>query len=133
MPEKRAAMTVQQPKPPKGLGVEGRALWRSIVTDVAGQGIELDARELSWLRHAGKLADRVAQLEEALDGADLIVPGHAKQPVANPLLGEVRQHQALLAQTLGRLRVDVVEPGVGQAVTGNRFRAAANVRWHGSA
>jgi hypothetical protein len=82
-------MTVRQPKPPKGSGVEGRSLWRTIVADVSGQGIELDAREMSWLRHAGKLADRVARLEEALDGADLIVPGHAKQPVANPLLGEV--------------------------------------------
>jgi hypothetical protein len=132
-PEKRVAMTVRQPKPPKSLGVEGRSLWRAIVADVAGRGIELDARELSWLRQQGKLADRVAMLEEALDGADLIVPGHAKQPVANPLLGEVGQHQALLAQTLGRLRVDVVEPGAGQPVTGNRFRSAALSRWRGSA
>jgi hypothetical protein len=126
-------MTVRQPEPAKGLGVEGCLLWRAIVADTAGQGIELDARELSWLRHAGKLADRIGDLEEALDGADLIVPGHAKQPVAHPLLAEVRQHQALLAQTLGRLRLDVVEPGVGQAVTANRFRSAALSRWHGGA
>jgi hypothetical protein len=126
-------MTVRQPKPAKGLGVEGRSLWRAIVADAAGQGLELDARELSWLRHAGKLADRIAALESALEGADLIVPGHAKQPVANPLLAEVRQEQALLAQMLGRLRVDVAEPGAGQPVTNNRFRSAALTRWRGSA
>jgi len=124
-------MTVRQPKPPKGLDVEGRSLWRAIVADAADQGLALDARELSWLRHAGKLADRIGELEGALDGADMIVPGHAKQPVANPLLTEVRQHQALLAQMLGRLRLDVVESGAGQAGVPNRFRSAALSRWYG--
>jgi hypothetical protein len=117
------------PRPPKGLGVEGRALWRVIVADAAGQGLELDARELTWLRHAAKLADRIAGLEEALAGEPLVVPGHAKQPVANPLLPEIRQNQALLAQTLGRLRLDVAENSSGQVVGSNRFRSAALARW----
>jgi hypothetical protein len=92
----------------------------------------LDARELTWLRHAGKLADRVAELEAAMAGEALIVEGHAKQPVVNPLLGEIRQNQALLAQTLGRLRLDVVEASPGQVVTGgNRYRSAALSRWSG--
>ncbi len=120
---------VAGPKPPKGLAAEGRALWRVICADAAGQGLELDARELVWLRHAAKLADRIGELETAMAAQQLIVEGHAKQPVANPLLGEIRQNQALLAQTLGRLRLEVAESSSGQAVTGNRHRAAALARW----
>jgi hypothetical protein len=101
-------MTANQPKPPPDLAAEGKRLWRAIVADAAGQGLELDARELAWLRTAGKLADRVAALEAELVGADIVV-GHAGQPVANPLLAEIRMHSALLAQTLARLRVDLVE------------------------
>jgi hypothetical protein len=52
-------------------------------------------------------------VERELEGADVIVPGHAGQPVANPLLGELRQHQALLAQTIARIRVDVVHAASG--------------------
>jgi hypothetical protein len=94
------------------------------------QGLELDARELTWLRNAGKLADRIGALEAELASAEMIVKGHAGQPVANPLLAEVRQHQALLAQTLARLRLDVVETAAGGA-----YRAAigeassARSRW----
>jgi hypothetical protein len=127
-------MRVKQPEPPSGLGTEGRRLWREIVADTADQGLEFDARELSWLRHACKIADRVNQLEAELNGAEMVVKGHDGQPVANPLLTEVRQHQALLAQTPGRLRLDVPEqPGTGKPAIGNRHRAAALTRWYGSA
>jgi hypothetical protein len=122
---------IRKPKPPSELRAEGRRVWREIVADTAGQGLELDARELTWLRHAAKLADRVAALEDAMTDQPLVVPGHASQPVAHPLLGEIRQTQALLAQTLGRLRVDVSESTGGIVnAGGNRFRAAANARWN---
>jgi hypothetical protein len=64
------------------------------------------------------LADRIGALEAELASAQMIVKGHAGQPAANPLLAEVRQHQPLLAQTLARLRLDVVETaaGTGQVV-----------------
>jgi hypothetical protein len=55
------------------------------------------------------LSDRIAALEAEIAGADMIVPGHAGQPVALPLLGEIRLDPALLAPTLGRLRADLYE------------------------
>ena len=76
------------PKPPPELGSDGRSMWSAIVDDAASQGIELDAKELVWLRQAALLADTIARIETVLATADLIVPGHAKQPVAQPLLAE---------------------------------------------
>ena len=77
-----------------------------------------------------KLADRIAALEAAIEDQALVVPGHAKQPVSHPLLAEIRQYQTLLAQTLARLRLDVVETAARGAVVGNRQRAAALSRWY---
>jgi hypothetical protein len=116
-------------KAPADIGVEGRRLWRSICADAAGQDLQLDAREREWLRRACKAADRIALIEAALVDADLVVPGHAKQPVSHPLLTELRQTEALLAQTLARLRVDVAENEAGIPVAVNQHRAAALARW----
>jgi hypothetical protein len=119
------------PRPPADLGDEGRRLWREILKDADDQGLTLDARELVWLRSAGKLTDRIADLELAMANQPLVVPGHAKQPVSHPLLTEIRQYYGLLAQTLGRLRLDVAEDKAGNLVGGNRFRSAALTRWAG--
>jgi hypothetical protein len=122
-------MTAKQPKPPADLSSEGRRLWRAIVADAAGQGLEFDQREIAWLRMAGQLADRAAELAAAQAEQPLIVRGHAQQPVASPLLAEWRMTCQLLAQTLARLRVDVVETATSGTVAGNRYRDAALARW----
>ncbi|CCK58008.1 Protein of unknown function [Mycobacterium canettii CIPT 140070010] len=64
-------MPAEQSKPsaPRGLGPRGRKLWRAIICDAAGQDISLDSRELVWLEEAGRLADRIEQLEVALSDA----------------------------------------------------------------
>jgi hypothetical protein len=51
--------TAKQPKPPAELGAEGKRLWRTIVADAAAQQLELEARELEWLKQAGRIADRI--------------------------------------------------------------------------
>jgi hypothetical protein len=84
--------------------------------------------ELVWLRSAGKLTDRIGELESAMADQPLVVPGHAKQPTSHPLLTEIRMYYALLAQTLGRIRVDLVDSGSGGLVLGNRHRTAALAR-----
>jgi len=119
---------VKVPRPPADLASAGRALWRDIVADASAQGVELDAQELIYLRQAGKIADSIAVMESALAGADLVVSGSTKQPVANPLIAELRMHRQLLAQTVARISTDVADEssGVGGA---NRFRAAAESRW----
>jgi hypothetical protein len=83
-----------------------------------------------WLRSAGKIADRIAMLEAEIGGTDVIVPGYNGQPVANPLLAEIRLHSQLMAQTLARLRIDVVDTKADGPVVGNRYRAAVLSRWN---
>ncbi len=126
-------MQVKQPKAPPELGPEGRRLFRQIVADAAGQGIELTAAELTYLRQAGKLADTIALMEQALVGAELVVPGYLnKGSVINPLLSELRMHRQLLGQTVARIDLDVPEAsGAGATGGNNRFAAAALSRWHG--
>jgi hypothetical protein len=126
---------VKQPKPPPELGAEGKKLWRQIVTDAAGQGVELTAAELTYLRQAGKLADTIALMEQALVGAELVVPGYLnKGSVISPLVPELRMHRQLLVQTVNRIDLDVPDaPGIPAATgTSNRFRAAALSRWAGA-
>jgi hypothetical protein len=123
---------VKQPKPPPELGPEGKKLFRQIVADAAGQGIELTAAELVYLRQAGKLADSIALMEEALAGAELIVPGYMNKGLqANPLISELRMRRQLLGQTVARIDPNVPEPaGITGGAGGNRFRQAALARWN---
>lgn len=125
-----------KPRPPTGLSRAGRRQWKQVIDDADSQDIDLDSRELYWLEDAARLADRIDQLEEALaESGDHVVPGHAGQPVAHPLLGEIRQSRMLRAQMLARIRVSAPE----EKLTGNvlplglQQRDAANKRWRGTA
>jgi hypothetical protein len=120
-------------KPPAGLGTAGRQLFRQIARAVAQDDLELTAPEHRFLWSAAKLTDRIAELEAAIDGADMVVPGYNGQPVAHPLLTEIRQHHLLVSQLLARLKLDVPEDaGVLGAAGVNKARAAANKRWRGA-
>jgi hypothetical protein len=59
------------------------------------------------LEDACRLADRIDQMETTLAESEtgLMVKGYQGQPVAHPLLGEIRQSRQLRAQTLARIRV----------------------------
>jgi hypothetical protein len=118
-----------QPAPLKGLAASGRKLWKSIVSDCAGQGLSLDSRELIWLEQAARLADRIVELEDRLAGDHFVVRGHAGQPVANGLLAEARQTRMLLAQMIARIRVDAPVEATGVPAGVNQHRRAANARW----
>jgi hypothetical protein len=117
---------------PGGLGAAGRRLWKTVISDADSQDIDLDSRELAWLEDACRLTDRLDQLEAELEAAGtFMVKGVASQPVAHPLLGEIRQTRALRAQMLARITVTAPE----EKQSGNVFtlgvqqRAAANKRW----
>jgi hypothetical protein len=120
-------------KPPAGLRRAGRQLWKHIAHAAAQDDLELTATEHRWLWSACTLTDRVADLETAIDGADMVVAGYNGQPVAHPLLTEIRQHHLLISQTLARIKLDVPEDGGVLSVAGvNKARGAANRRWRGS-
>jgi hypothetical protein len=130
-------MTEQQlPRAPSGLLRAGRRLWKSIVEDADSQDIELDALERSYLEDACRLADRIDQMETTLAQSEtgLMVKGYQGQPVAHPLLGEIRQSRQLRALTLARIRVTPPagkgsEAGGALLPMGVQQRDAANARW----
>lgn len=123
---------VGRPRAPGGLGVAGRRLWKTVILDADSQEIDLDSREIAWLEDACRLTDRLEQLEAELEAAgSYMTIGVAKQPVAHPLLGEIRQTRALRAQMLARITVSPPEEKQSASVfpLGVQQRDAANKRW----
>lgn len=115
-----------KPKAPSGLGTSGRALWREIVG-----GYDLRPDELRVLVDACREADLVDRLEAALSESDLVVTGSKNQPVASPLVPEVRQHRTALASLLKALKLPDNPACADRASTyvSEQARAAARARW----
>jgi hypothetical protein len=112
---------------PRGLGAEGRALWRDVCAD-----FDLRPDELRVLQHACATADLLAALQKEI-GADLLVAGSMGQMRANPLLDQVHKHRLLLARLLGQLALpddpaDVGRGALAQARSVSARRAAL-ARW----
>lgn len=112
------------PKPPKGIGSAGSALWSGI----AGK-YELRADESRVLLDACALADVVATLEAAMVGQDLMIKGSMGQMILNPLLSEQKTHRTALASLLRQLKLpdDASSDQGGELSAKNR--TAANARW----
>src|SRR5439155_982700 len=127
-------MSVRAAKAPAELGAAGRRLWSAIARQVASDGLELDARELEWLRGAGVEADMLATIEAALVGAPMTVRGAQGQLVAHPLLSEARRSRAQIAALLGKIGLEdpLAAVGRGGRTTSTSARHAAMTR-HGSA
>lgn len=128
---------VRKARPPADLGDAGRKLWDTIARQVAGDGLELDARDLGLLREAAATKDELARLELGLADAPLTVTGSTGQVRPHPLFDEVRKSRALLRQLLSQL--DLADPTTAQNVNGQGnpgnsavHRAAAHARWRGT-
>ncbi len=91
--------TEKTPRPPKGLAVAGRRLWKSVT-----QEYELDEHERVLLLLACRTTDRLDDIAEALAGQPLTVDNFRGDPVAHPLLNEQRQQSLTLARLLASLR-----------------------------
>lgn len=116
---------------PADLGKEGRKLWQEVTSEY---GLRPDEERL--LLDACKQCDIVASLEEALAGQPLVVSGSHKQPVAHPLISEIRQHRATLASLLRQLRLPdhdsepLLDTGNVRKLTRSEAgRKAARARW----
>ncbi len=93
-------MTDKTPRPPKGLGIPGRRLWRSVVEEY-----DLDEHERVLLVQACRTVDRLDDIAAALVGQPLTVENFRGDPVAHPLLNEQRQQAQTLARLLASLRM----------------------------
>jgi hypothetical protein len=114
---------------PAGLGAPGKALWKSILSDLS-DGWELDAREVHLLGRACRCADEIQRLEVIVDRDGLIVLGSKKQPVAHPGLQECRQLRLVQLRLLAALELE--DPAVARAAlspASRRAAKAAGARW----
>lgn len=112
-----------KPKIPQGLGPKALEVW----TEIA-EGYDLRIDELRVLEDACREIDLIERLEEALKDADLIVTGSMGQPVASPLVQELRQHRGVLARLLGWLKLPDEEAPAAGARSASA-RQAAMARW----
>lgn len=127
-------MSTKPARVPRKLDAEGRHLWRSIASQVAEDGLELDSRELKLLEAACREQDMLARIEAALADAPLTVKGAQNQLVAHPLIGEARRSRAQIASLLKAIGLD--DPGAtvtgrGSRTTSVAARAAAMTRQYG--
>ncbi len=108
---------------PAGLGAAGGKLWRSTVevfdfTD--------EPHKVQILTQACRVADIVAELDEAADEAPLTVKGSMGQQVISPFIAEARVQRGLLAQLLGKLGLpDTDEEAEAKAEKLSRTRRRA--------
>jgi phage terminase small subunit len=128
---------MSKPRQPKGLGSVGAALWRSMIAQLAADGLVPDAREVEWLTLACLERDQLAQLMAALEGEPLTVFGSARQRVAHPLVSECRQSRNAIAALLARVGLEdplaADKGGSGSRTTSQSARRAALTRHHGGA
>ncbi|WP_231737618.1 hypothetical protein [Mycobacterium sp. IS-1742] len=78
----------------------GKALWRRITSEF---DLKPDPDKAELLFQACKVADQIAELDEAAAEAPLTVRGSMGQPVISPYIAEARVQRGLLAQLLARM------------------------------
>lgn len=95
------------PKPPKGAGSAGRALWRSIVAEY-----ELEQHELALLEACVRTVDVLAALEARV-AADGPLLASSQGDRAHPALVEARQQRITLARLFAALRLPAGDEAEG--------------------
>jgi hypothetical protein len=112
----------RQYDPPVGLEEGGTALWDDITAVY-----DLRPDELRVLEAACFEVDLIDRLQREVGTADLVVHGSQGQPVANPLVTELRQHRSALRALLKQL--DLPDESTGTTSRSAQARDAANARW----
>lgn len=96
-------------KAPKGLGLAGRRLWRS-VTDV----FELEEHEMALLREACGCADACERLAGVVAAEGEMTTTRLGEPRAHPALVELRMQRLTLARLLVALRIPAGDEDAGR-------------------
>lgn len=85
---------------PTGLQPAGKRLWKSITSVFS---FEDEPGKTELLAQACRVADCIAELDDAAAEAPLTVKGSQNQSVISPLISESRFQRGLLAQLIGKL------------------------------
>jgi hypothetical protein len=110
---------------PTKLGTKSRKVWKGIT-----ESYELRADELQILEDACREIDLCEQMEAklALD-AELVVTGSMGQPVAHPMVAELRQHRSTVQRLLSSLRLPADEEAAAAQSRSASARDLAKARW----
>ena len=118
------------PRAPKGLKTAGRRLWTSVLTDY---WMDSESHKLALLEQACRVSDRIAELQEAMDGLPLTVPGPGRQIQIHPILDQIRHQQGLFVSLIRSLGLPDGDEDEQEAERRERrsqqARNAANTRW----
>ena len=88
---------------PAALDKTGRSLWRRITAEF---DLQSDPDRAELLFQACKVADQIAELDEAAAEAPLTFKGSMGQQVISPFIAEARVQRGLLAQLLSRMNFE---------------------------
>jgi len=113
-------------KPPSKLSGKARKLWTETTT-----AFNLREDELRVLEDACREGDLVDRLEAEVAKSGLMVEGSQGQPVASPLITEIRQHRTVVARLLQSLKLpeDAESAEAERVKRSATMRDVANARW----
>ncbi|AFR50018.1 hypothetical protein [Gordonia sp. KTR9] len=97
-------MTLRQPK---GLGYQGKKLWKSITDEF---DLDAEPHKIRILFDACKMADAIDRLDKEADKAPLVAKGSYGQPVLHPAFSGAQTARAALAALLARLNFEEATP-----------------------
>lgn len=100
---------MDKPKAPSGLKAAGRRLWKQLTNG----DYEFNSAEIRILEDACREADIIDRIEGELGSAALVVSGSQGQPVASPLVQEVRQHRMVFKSLVAALKLPDDEESSG--------------------
>jgi hypothetical protein len=119
-------VSTQKPRKPTGLSPKSGRFWAEVVRD-----FDLRPDEVVILSEACRVMDIVEQLDKALRGQPLTVPGSAGNIREHPLLSEARQQRLALSRLLRQLDLPEAEDvaAIKDELRSKRNRQAAIARW----
>ncbi len=88
---------------PKGLGYQGRKLWKEVTDEF---DLSVDPHKRRILFDAAKTADLIDKLEKEYANQPLTAKGSYGQPVLNPLVAAGQSARGLMAQLMARLNFE---------------------------
>lgn len=117
-------MSANIPTPPEPLGEAGAAFWRDVHTEYEG----FTPADMRLIASAAACLDRISAMEAEQAKLPLVAVGSMRQPVAAPLLAEIRQYRALFLSLCRQLALET-EDDQPTSNRGWNARAAARARW----